>query len=581
MRKDRRVNVQSSVNQQMELATPAIDVRALAFYLPQFHPTPENDEWWGKGFTEWRNVSRARPLFEGHYQPHLPGELGFYDLRLDEVRRAQVAMARQAGLSGFCFYYYWFNGRRILEMPLDKYVADDQIDFPFCICWANENWSRLWDGGNREVLLVQEHDYESDMQFIRDVIPLLKDPRYVRIDGKPLLILYRQDLMKDARKTADGWRAECEAAGLTGVYLCCVQSFKLNDPHEFGFDAACEFPPHQHRSGVITGDVEGLPEDFKGTIYDYQLVAQQSLTKPPTPYKLMRGIFPSWDNSARKRQHALVFHHASPEAYEYWLRGLADYTRKNLKGEERIIFINAWNEWAEGAHLEPDLIHGRAYIEATRRALTLRVEPEPIFEQLESQIKEIRPKALGRELNAYIAEARAGFASLKSMIDRLKMEKALAERMARERTSAIFLPVEPANLCETETKGDVKFHLETINGRPFGKDQIVSARETNYFCGWMLCDGFAPEAPGTSRFLLLRHEASGQVFVAKINVAQPRGDVARFLSAVDKKFSTFCGFFDLFSFSRLAAGSYVIGAMVLEDKRAVINWSNRKLILQS
>ena len=575
------MNVQASKNKQIELAAQVIDVRALAFYLPQFHPTPENDEWWGKGFTEWRNVTRARPLFEGHYQPHLPGELGFYDLRLDEVRRAQVAMARQAGLSGFCFYYYWFNGRRILEMPLDKYVADDQIDFPFCICWANENWSRLWDGGNREVLLVQEHNYESDMQFIRDVIPLLKDPRYVRIAGKPLLILYRQDLMNDAKKTAEGWRAECKAAGLPGVYLCCVQSFKLNDPHEFGFDAACEFPPHQHRSGVITGDVEGLPEDFKGTIYDYELVAQQSLTKPPTPYKLMRGIFPSWDNSARKRQHALVFHHACPEAYEYWLRGLADYTRRNLQGDERIIFINAWNEWAEGTHLEPDLKHGRAYIDATRRALTSRVEPEAVFEQMLSQIKQIEPKSLRRELKAYVEEARAGFANLKDSTDALKMEKALAERMARERASAIFLPADPTELFNAETKDDVQFHLEAINGRRFDKDQIVRARETNYFGGWMLCDGVVPEASGTSRFLLLRHEASGHVYAAKINGAQPRDDVARSHSSVDKNFSTFCGFFDLFSFSRLATGSYLIGAMIAEDKRAVLSWSNRKLNLQS
>lgn len=575
------MNAQTSIDETSGPTEEAIDVRAIAFYLPQFHPTPENDEWWGKGFTEWRNVTRATPLFEGHYQPHLPGEMGYYDLRLDEVRRAQVDLARKAGLSAFCFYYYWFNGRRILEMPLNRYVADKMIDFPFCICWANENWSRLWDGGNREVLLVQEHDYESDMQFIRDVIPLLKDPRYVRIDGKPLLILYRQDLMKDARQTAAGWRAECEAAGLPGVYLCCVQSFKLNDPHEFGFDAACEFPPHQYRCGVMTKEVEGLPEDFMGTIYDYDLVARQSLTKPTPPYKLMRGIFPGWDNSARKRQHALVFHHACPESYEYWLRGLVDYTRRNLKGEERIIFINAWNEWAEGAHLEPDLKFGRAYIEATRCALTQQRDAYVLLATLQAQIEMVQPKRLRRELAAYLEEARAGYETLDATMTALKMEKATAERMALERSSAIFLPIDLSEAVSSVTEDDVKYYVESLNGRPLVNPQVVIASETNYLRGWMFCDGIVPEAPTTSRFLLLRSDTSGQVYAAQVNMTIARNDVARSLPAIPSEYSINCGFFSLFSFSRLPEDTYVIGAALFDEKKTAASWSNRKIKLEN
>ena len=356
------------------------DVRLIAFYLPQFHPIEENDRWWGPGFTDWRNVVRATPLFDGHYQPHLPGALGFYDLRIDEVRRKQVELARAHGIHGFCYYYYWFNGRRILERPLNSYVADASIDFPFCICWANENWSRRWDGGNREVLLVQEHDIASDMEFIREVIPLFKDPRYIHVNGMPLLVLYRADLLKNPAATAAGWREECEKAGLPGIHLCAAQTFDISDPRPFGFDSAVEFPPHRHAVGQITQDLRGLPGDFNGWVCDYELVARHSLTAPAPDYPLYRGLFPSWDNTARKRQQALIFHNADPHRYEYWLRGLVEYTRQNMVGDQRVIFINAWNEWAEGAHLEPDVFWGRAYLEVTRDVLRERFgwrEPVP------------------------------------------------------------------------------------------------------------------------------------------------------------------------------------------------------------
>ena len=304
-------------------------------------------------------------------------------------------MARDHGISGFCFYYYYFHGRKLLYKPIQNYI-ESKLDAPFFFLWANENWSRRWDGGNREVLLVQEHDTESDMKFIREVIPILKDPRYIRVNGLPLLILYRADLLKIPTATAAGWREECEKAGLPGVHLCAAQTFDVGDPRPYGFDSACEFPPHKHAVGHITQDVKGMPDDFKGWVCDYELVARHSLTAPVPDYPLYRGLFPSWDNSARKRNQALIFHNADPSKYEYWLRGLVSYTRQNLVGDQRLIFINAWNEWAEGAHLEPDLKYGSAYLEATQRALSGQTEPKQLFALLSEQIRQINNPDLAR-----------------------------------------------------------------------------------------------------------------------------------------------------------------------------------------
>ena len=188
------------------------DIRPIAFYLPQFHPTPENDEWWGKGFTEWTNVTKARPLFPGHYQPQLPADMGFYDLRLPEAREAQAALAREYGIHGFCYYHYWFNGRRILERPFNEVLASGKPDFPFCLCWANENWTRVWDGGEKNVLLEQKYSHEDDLAHIESLIPAFRDERYIRIDGKPLFLVYRTGLLPNPARTAEIWREAAKRA---------------------------------------------------------------------------------------------------------------------------------------------------------------------------------------------------------------------------------------------------------------------------------------------------------------------------------------------------------------------------------
>ncbi len=344
-------------------------VRLIAFYLPQYHPIPENDHWWGKGFTEWTNVTKAVPNFTGHHQPRLPADLGFYDLRLPEVREEQADLARRYGIYGFCYYYYWFAGKRLLNRPLDDVVQSGRPDFPFCVCWANENWSRRWDGLDAEILIAQDHSDEDDLNFIKTLEPALRDRRYIRMDGRPLLLVYRPSLLPDAARTAEIWRRYCREAGLGELYLATVQSFgNTDDPRGFGFDAAVEFPPHA-MAVLAEQPANLLNPDFQGRFYDYVATANFFMNRPPMPYPFFRTAMPSWDNTARRQDASDIFLNAEPEYYERWLKHLVDETRQFRQGDERLLFVNAWNEWAEGNYLEPDRKFGHRYLETTRNAL--------------------------------------------------------------------------------------------------------------------------------------------------------------------------------------------------------------------
>lgn len=351
---------------------PVSAVRAIAFFLPQYHPIPENDAWWGKGFTEWFNVTKAQPNFTGHEQPHRPADLGYYDLRVMETRHQQAELARAAGIHGFCYYYYWFAGKRLLHEPIDALLRPDAPDFPYCLCWANENWTRTWDGKSGQVLIGQEHSEEDHRNFIRSLFPHFQSPHYIRVDGRPLLLIYRIDIIPDLQRAVTYWRSECAIAGIEDPYLVAVQSFGIGDPTPYGFDAAVEFPPHgttpewsvmhQYRKQLLN-------PKFSGDIIDIRRVSENALSQPVPPYTRFRGVMPRWDNTARRQDTGLIFVNSTPEHYENWLCAVTKYTCEHLQGDERLVFINAWNEWAEGCHLEPDQAYGHAYLEATRRAL--------------------------------------------------------------------------------------------------------------------------------------------------------------------------------------------------------------------
>ena len=343
-------------------------IKLIAFYLPQFHPIPLNDEFWGKGFTEWMNVSKATPQFVGHYQPRLPGELGFYDLRVPEIQKRQIELAKKYGIYGFCFHYYWFNGQRLLRKPLDLFLESKE-DFPFCVCWANENWTRRWDGQENDILIAQEHSPESDLRFIKDILPLFQDKRYIRINGRPVLIIYRPNILSNVSETVKRWREYCQANGIATPYLIAAQTFWFTDPREVNFDAAVEFPPHNIALPDISHLLKIANPNYSGNIFDYKDIVKKCSSASAAEYKLFKTVFPGWDNEARKPGCGYTFAFSSPELYKNWLLNAAKVTLQEKCPEKRLLFINAWNEWAEGAYLEPDQRYGYAYLQATADAV--------------------------------------------------------------------------------------------------------------------------------------------------------------------------------------------------------------------
>lgn len=336
-------------------------VKTIAFYLPQYYPIPENDRWWGPGFTDWDNVKKAVPQFPGHYQPHVPADLGYYDLRFTDIRERQAELAREYGVSGFCYYYYWFSGTKLLHQPVESMLASGKPDFPFCLSWANENWTRRWDGRSEEVLIEQCHRPEDDERLAADLMPFFQDPRYIKIDGKPLLLIYRADLLPDPKKTAKSLRNSGCRYGFRDLCLARVESFGCpeENPEDSGFDLAIDFHPNFRYEGVPYRMIYGH------RVYQYADLVGQAVRRKSPGYVRLPTALTGWDNTARRSAGGIILDGCSPELYGDWLEIAVRQAEKYLSGRQ-IVFINAWNEWAEGCHLEPDQKFGRKYLEITR-----------------------------------------------------------------------------------------------------------------------------------------------------------------------------------------------------------------------
>jgi lipopolysaccharide biosynthesis protein len=352
--------------------------QVIAFYLPQFHPISENDAWWGKGFTEWTNVGRARPLFRGHVQPRLPTELGYCDLRVPETRAAQAELAASHGVSAFCYYHYWFGGRRLLERPFNDVLRSGEPRFPFLLCWANENWTRRWDGLDREVLMGQNYSVEDDREHMRWLAPAFADPRYVRIAGKPVFLVYRTEQLPDPRRTADTWREEAHRLGIGEISLGRIENFGNLDPRDVGFDFAVEFAPRwtalpRRSLGTGAGALlrrAGVRRDayITNSVYSYADLYSAMRDWTIGDYPLFRSACPGWDNSPRRQKNAVILHGADPAVFQRWLEELIA-ARQMFDGVPAPVFINSWNEWGEGAQLEPCSIYGRRFLDAVKAAV--------------------------------------------------------------------------------------------------------------------------------------------------------------------------------------------------------------------
>lgn len=347
-------------------------VRLIAFYLPQFHPIPENDEWWGKGFTEWTNTAKAKPMFRGHYQPHIPADLGFYDLRLPETRIAQAEMAREYGIEAFCYYHYWFAGKRLLERPFEEVLSSGEPDFPFCLCWANQTWTGIWHGCPDKVLIKQTYPGDNDHRVhFYTLLEAFTDSRYITVDGKPLFLVYRPMELPEVNRVTDLWREMAIKSALKGLHLVGVSGDPSWVPQQHGFDAAVTMRLPTLRGWVsrrrpIKWLINKCQEKTgKPTIYSYKKVSLELFPDKIANVKNYPNLIPNWDNTPRSGSNGLVLHGSTPELFRIHVKKALEIMR-GTPIEHNIIFVKSWNEWAEGNHMEPDIKFGRGYLKIIR-----------------------------------------------------------------------------------------------------------------------------------------------------------------------------------------------------------------------
>ncbi len=509
----------------------ASEVKPIAFYLPQFHPFPENDEWWGEGFTEWTNVVGAKPFFPTHHQPHIPADFGYYDLRVEDVQQKQIDLAKRYGIKGFCYYYYWFSGKKLMTMPIDRHV-EKNLDLDFCLCWANENWSRRWDGSESDVLIAQRHVEEDDVEFINSCIEYFKSDKYITVDGAPLLLVYRISLLQNPEATVARWRKIVKSHGFPDLHVSMVESFGLTDPNAYGCDSSCQFPPHGVVAPEVNHKIKDLDPTYRGKIYDYKEVVRSEIARPAAEYIQFRCAMPSWDNTSRKGKDGNVFAHSSPELFEAWMSYLCAQARVNLPSSSRFVFINAWNEWAEGAHLEPDAKNAHAFLNSVRRSLS-------------------HDRGLVASLDSLPDDEQIGAVTVgdvKSLVQKLANANQQLQGLIKNHGGSVSDRASPFVAVDkswfevgTITAGD-RVWLDNINGRP-GHDtkiEFFSRQQTLTLRGWIHSPAMLL-SPSLPVFVSLSPtDRSGFSYFAKIYDRERREDIINSLNLSES--SVWCGF---------------------------------------
>ncbi len=361
------------------------DPRIVAIYLPQFHPFKENDDTWGKGFTEWANVTSSVPRFVGQHQPVLPSDLGFYDLRTPGVMKQQIDLAKKYGIYGFQFYYYWFSGKKVMDMPINTILDNPEWDFNFSICWANENWTKKWDGGDNEIIFEQKDKSNDPLKFIEDTAAILNDKRYICENGKPMLTVYRVELLNDPKRYVDVWRQYFRQKFNKDLWLVGHSYSKDVNPLDLGFDATMDFTPvgslqpdlkpwiddRKYLTDKFRQNRKLIDQEWKGEIIDFRFIAKQEIANLVNNHHLYKTISPSWSNEARRKGNGgYTFYNSSPEIFANWLDKLLINEIDTNKRKSPIVYINAWNEWAESAMLEPSRHMGHSSLLRTAEILS-------------------------------------------------------------------------------------------------------------------------------------------------------------------------------------------------------------------
>ena len=365
------------------------DVKLIAFYLPQFHDFEENVKWFGPGFSEWSNTSKAVPQYDGHYQPHIPIELGYYNLDNTDVMKKQIELAKQYGIYGFSIYYYWYSGQKVMEKPLEKFLADKSLDMPFFLFFANQDWTMQWDNGNEKEILHEQILNDGDEEkFMADILPYMKDDRYIKIDNKPLMVLY--DIQKYPFEKYiefnNSIRQIAKQNGFDDLYIITTVRNYMNLDNlkeitdKYQIDSLLEFVPQGVVDKIFPQRYPKIINPaFRGRCFDVAEAIKNKNYLYDANTKVFKGCFTNWDNTARKCYNGANILENTPDGYKKWLKDIINWTIKNKSPKEQFIFINAWNEWAEGAHLEPDQKYGYAYLQATKDA----IEDKSIIEGVE------------------------------------------------------------------------------------------------------------------------------------------------------------------------------------------------------